>query len=146
MPAFHYSASSSESLTTQQQRLDEEVDLLGDDDLDETRSNNFSGASGHNLRTAPVLTGDALRLLGSHMFPQRATYGRLISQHRNDVPPSKPAAREIFINTNAPFSAVVCGVQVFSSLLDAWVSTKHRYSGVREKPLDFGAPRELSNQ
>lgn len=87
---------------------DPEFDLLGQDPLDIDES---SGAA-HAFRTAPVITGDAFHALGSDVFPQRALYGRIISQQ---VPgfAVRPHSPKIYINTNAPFSALVCGVQVY---------------------------------
>ena len=57
------------------------------------------------------LTEDAFNDAGMEVFPQRACYGRIIEQ---DVPgfPLRPDGQKLYVNTNAPFSAVVCGVQV----------------------------------
>lgn len=102
------------SESDQQEPSDDETDLLCEDDgIQGTPS--LSSATGHNLRTAPVITGDALRLLGTEIFPQRAIYGRVISQHGSGLLPIIPTDREVLINVNAPFSAVVCGVQVYTS-------------------------------
>lgn len=84
---------------------DPELDLLGDDIEDDT------SAYAHAYKTAPVFTGDALRILGSTVLPQRALYGRVIAQNSPDFP-VRPATPKLYINTNAPFSALVCGVQV----------------------------------
>jgi hypothetical protein len=70
-----------------------------------------SSASAHTLRTAPVLTGDAYRALGSDVIPQCALYGRVITQHAPGFDDTVESP-EVLINSNAPFSAVVCGVQV----------------------------------
>lgn len=88
--------------------LEPELDLLGDDP---SISEEGSAAMNHARRTAPVLTGDALSILGSNLIPQRALYGRIISQHSQGIP-ERATIPQIYINTNAPFSAVVCGVQV----------------------------------
>ena len=70
-------------------------------------------ATGSTFRTwtAPVFTGDALEALGSDILPQRAIYGRVLDQKVNGFPriPSSPI---LYINTNAPFSGLVCGLQV----------------------------------
>jgi hypothetical protein len=68
-------------------------------------------ASAHTIRTAPVLTGDAAKALSPDVMPQRAVYGRVFSQH---VPgfARTSALPKLYINSNAPFSALVCGVQV----------------------------------
>ena len=85
---------------------DPELELLGDD-----TSEDESTGSAHAFRTAPIFTGDALQSLGSTVLPQRALYGRVLAQN---VPtfPTHPLNRKLYINTNAPFSALVCGVQV----------------------------------
>ncbi|EKM56166.1 uncharacterized protein PHACADRAFT_145298 [Phanerochaete carnosa HHB-10118-sp] len=67
-------------------------------------------ATGHAFRTAPVFTGDALDALGPAVLPQRAVYGRVVSQ-RADGFPSSPVSPVLYINTNAPFSGLVCGLQ-----------------------------------
>ena len=89
-------------------RFDPELDLLG-----EGPSLNEEGsvAADHTRKTAPVFTGEALQALGPSVMPQRALYGRLISQHSPNLP-EKPAVPKVYFNTNAPFSAVICGVQV----------------------------------
>ena len=92
--------------------IDPELDLLGQDpSLSEEGS-----ASDHARRTAPVFTGEALQILGPSIMPQRALYGRLISQHSSNLP-EKAAVPKVYINTNAPFSAVICGVQVSRPVL-----------------------------
>ncbi|KAI0314555.1 hypothetical protein OF83DRAFT_1136202 [Amylostereum chailletii] len=85
---------------------DPELALLGDDpSLDTTASYNT-----HAFRTSPVFTGDALHELGDNIMPQRAVYGRVLAQHAAGFP-EKPTSPQLYINTNAPFSALVCGVQ-----------------------------------
>jgi hypothetical protein len=84
-----------------------EADLLGPEP-----SEGLSMLHDHAVVTAPVLTGDALQALGVEVFPQTALYGRVLSQHGNDLDP-KTLDPRVFVNTNAPFSALVCGVQVY---------------------------------
>lgn len=76
-------------------------------------------ADTHALRTAPIVTSDALFHLGQGVIPQRAVYGRLVAQHAPGFPTQcradrkgKGGAGKVYVNTNAPFSALVCGVQV----------------------------------
>ena len=87
--------------------MDPELDLLEDTQVD---ADNDS-ALHHAVKTAPAFTGDAFEILGSQALPQRALYGRLISQHAPELP-EQPSSPKLYINTNAPFSALVCGVQV----------------------------------
>jgi hypothetical protein len=77
-----------------------------------------SGAANHTLRTAPILTGEAYQALGPKWIPQCALYGRVISQNSPGFP-EKIDIPQLLVNTNAPFSAVVCGVQAnnFSALV-----------------------------
>jgi hypothetical protein len=65
----------------------------------------------HSVRTAPVFTRDALSIVGEIGLPQRAMYGRVISQHAPGFP-TELSDPKVYINTNAPFSALICGVQV----------------------------------
>lgn len=64
----------------------------------------------HSLRTAPILTGDAFAVAGERVFPQRALLGRIIAQEVEGLPKAVVSPK-LYINSNAPFSAVVCGVQ-----------------------------------
>ncbi|KIP04589.1 hypothetical protein PHLGIDRAFT_189641 [Phlebiopsis gigantea 11061_1 CR5-6] len=84
---------------------DLELELLGDD-----TSEDESTGSAHAFRTAPIFTGDALQSLGTTVLPQRALYGRVLAQQVPNFP-LRPHNRKLYINTNAPFSALVCGVQ-----------------------------------
>lgn len=86
---------------------DPELELLGGTSNGDSASNKPN----HALRTAPVFTGDALHLLGTGVMPQRALYGRVIAQKGANFE-ANPNSQKMYINTNAPFSALVCGVQV----------------------------------
>jgi hypothetical protein len=99
-----------DNLTTAQAGLLTETDLLGPDTSPEDPGSQ-TNTHDHAVVTAPVLTGDALDILGMAMFPQRALYGRVVSQHGGGMSARAENSR-LFINTNAPFSALVCGVQV----------------------------------
>ena len=87
------------------QHIHPELELLAEDDL------TSDDAEVHALRTAPIITGDALSLIGSDNLPQRAVYGQLLEQRAVGFP-LHPEVPQLYINTNAPFSALVCGVQV----------------------------------
>jgi hypothetical protein len=97
---------------------DSELELLGSHPSEESRGIDESGAGDHTLLTAPIFTGDAVQALSKEITPQLAVYGRIISQH---VPgfPDRTVSPKLYINSNTPFSALVCGVQVrllYSSL------------------------------
>ena len=88
---------------------DPELELLGDVTIsDGTPEASYNG---HTFRSAPIFTGDAFEMGGGDIMPQRAVYGSVISQHATGFP-RKVNSPKLFINTNAPFSALVCGVQV----------------------------------
>jgi hypothetical protein len=95
---------------SQRANLLDEADLLGPA-LSDNEDYRPINEHDHAVVTAPVITGDALNTLGPHSFPQTALYGRVISQHGEGLS-RKSADGRIFVNTNAPFSALVCGVQV----------------------------------
>jgi hypothetical protein len=63
----------------------------------------------HAVRTAPVFTREVLDVVyKDNIFPQRSLYGTVLaSKDTNDR-----AETSLYINTNHPFSGVVCGVQV----------------------------------
>ena len=86
---------------------DPELDLLGIDVL----GGGEDPAAKHAFKTAPVFTGDALDVLGAEVLPQRALYGRLISQNAPNLE-DHVASPKLYVNINAQFSALVCGVQV----------------------------------
>jgi hypothetical protein len=81
--------------------------LFGLEDL----NHKDSLASDHSVRTAPIFTRDALDVVGEIGLPQRAVYGSVISQHAPGFP-TRLSDPKVYINTNAPFSALICGVQV----------------------------------
>ena len=85
---------------------DPELLLLGTDPLETIPTD-----STHAARTAPIVTADAFHILGPSVFPQRALYGRIVAQHATGFA-TQPTSPKLYINTNAPFSALVCGVQV----------------------------------
>lgn len=88
--------------------IDPEDEILAlDNPTDATRSI----PADHSVITAPVFTSDALRAVGEESLPQRALYGRVVSQHAAGFPEYVENAK-IYVNTNAPFSGLVCGVQV----------------------------------
>ncbi|EIN04825.1 hypothetical protein PUNSTDRAFT_138025 [Punctularia strigosozonata HHB-11173 SS5] len=62
------------------------------------------------LQAAPVFTGEALALAGEATFPQHALYGLVLEQEATGFA-STVQSSEVFVNSNAPFSALVCGVQ-----------------------------------
>jgi hypothetical protein len=73
------------------------------------------GGSGpdHAVRTAPVFTKQALGIIGESVLPQRALYGSVLAQRAPGFSESIDTSdAKLYINTNAPFSGVVCGVQV----------------------------------
>lgn len=95
-------------------------------------------AGDHSVRTAPVFTSEALAVLGEGVMPQRAVYGSVLSLHgggggggsnESDEETMQGRGSRLYMNTNAPFSAVVCGLQVRFILLRKecyWLSVHGR--------------------
>lgn len=71
----------------------------------------LSLAGSHSMRTAPLFTNEALNVIGTTVLPQRAVYGNVLHSLQEPSPLTK-----LYVNTNAPFSAVVCGLQVRMSI------------------------------
>lgn len=67
-------------------------------------------AERHELATSPLVTFDAYRRAAS-VFPQLAVFGSILEQNANGFD-STPSDCRLYMNTNTPLSAVVCGVQV----------------------------------
>lgn len=65
---------------------DPELELLGEHSTNSEGIDEYAGV-GHIQRTAPVLTGDAITILGDNIIPQRAVYGRVLAQHVSGCPP-----------------------------------------------------------
>ncbi|THH33568.1 hypothetical protein EUX98_g516 [Antrodiella citrinella] len=111
--------------------------LLGHIELD-TRE-----ATDHEVRTAPIFTRDAYIAAGGAVcFPQRGVLGTVLSM--GDMPGTegtKPDDSRLYVNSNAPFSALVCGVQgsgkshTVSVLLEDMLIPKYSPLGKLEKPL-----------
>ncbi|KAG8984461.1 hypothetical protein FRB94_004903 [Tulasnella sp. JGI-2019a] len=66
----------------------------------------------HQVVTAPLITADAYQLGKdiSKAIPQYGVIGSIISVHSHNAVETC-GDRRLYLNTNAPFSAVVCGVQ-----------------------------------
>jgi hypothetical protein len=63
----------------------------------------------HELRTAPLVSKDAIALRGN--FAQRGFMGSVFSVHAEDLPSNTTDPR-VYMNLDAPSSGLVCGVQV----------------------------------
>lgn len=92
---------------------DPESELLS---LDSCRGQHGRGID-HAVRTAPVFTREALDVVGEEAMPQRALYGIVLAQRAPGFPEviSGVSKAKLYINTNSPFSGVVCGDQVRST-------------------------------
>jgi hypothetical protein len=97
------------ALIAEESHLEAGMDLLGEEPVD--GGNDIFDIRDHSLVTSPIVTGDVLATLGRDVFPQTALYGRILSQHAYELP-LKPQDVRLFINSNAPSSGLVCGVQV----------------------------------
>ncbi|KAL7415760.1 hypothetical protein BDY24DRAFT_382124 [Mrakia frigida] len=91
-----------------QRRLLGMMDLLGDDE-------DVEGTCGrHETITAPIFSHDALETYSEEVqqrdFPQYGLFGRLLETHSR-VHAKKPESPFLYLNSNTPLSAVICGVQ-----------------------------------
>ena len=112
---------------------DPEMALLGEGVPD----TELDGADNHTFKTAPVFTGDAYNALGPDCLPQKALYGRLLQQD-NGEQGGNITTPKLYINTNTPFSALICGVQA-SRVITRYDNVINPPPGLREKPLYFSA-------
>ncbi|KAF9247148.1 hypothetical protein BU15DRAFT_84696 [Melanogaster broomeanus] len=117
----------------------DELSLLHDSSV------NVRGRSkDHELRTAPIVTRDAYVAAGYREHTtQYGVLGRALSilYYSNKSQAYSPLDPRLYINTNAPFSAVVCGVQgsgkshTVSILLETMFIPSLRQIGSLQKPL-----------
>ncbi|KAG8991919.1 hypothetical protein FRB93_002539 [Tulasnella sp. JGI-2019a] len=80
-------------------------ELLEFDLLDVRMSNELP----HEVITAPLMTRDAYQLVATGI-PQYGVIGSIISVHAHNAVEHHSDPR-LYLNTNTPFSAIVCGVQ-----------------------------------
>ncbi|OAX42919.1 hypothetical protein K503DRAFT_766314 [Rhizopogon vinicolor AM-OR11-026] len=114
----------------------EELELLHDSIADPRGK-----SRDHELRTAPIITRDAYVAAGYREgATQYGVLGSVLSiHHKNAI--YKPVNPQLYVNTNAPFSAVVCGVQgsgkshTVSLLLESMFIPNMRSTGTLQKPL-----------
>ena len=124
--------------------FDPELDLLSEEPAP---GEHTASASSHALRTAPIFTGDVLDELSHRIFPQRALYGRVIAQHTSSSSQSDEiVSPKLYINTNTPFSALVCGVQVRANSDWSRAPETLLCPGLGEKPLDVRVAGKLLDQ
>ncbi|EGO27487.1 hypothetical protein SERLADRAFT_406567 [Serpula lacrymans var. lacrymans S7.9] len=115
---------------------DPEMHLLQDDPT------TVSGRSrDHELKTAPIFTRDAYVAAGYREHTtQYGVMGKTLSIY-SKANRYTPADARLYINTNAPFSAVVCGVQgsgkshTVSILLENMFISNFRQIGSLQRPL-----------
>ncbi|KAJ8595321.1 hypothetical protein M405DRAFT_728350 [Rhizopogon salebrosus TDB-379] len=114
----------------------EELELLHDS-ITDTRGK----SKDHELRTAPIITRDAYVAAGYREgATQYGVLGSVLSIHSKNIT-YKPVNPQLYVNTNAPFSAIVCGVQgsgkshTVSLLLESMFIPTMRSIGTLQKPL-----------
>lgn len=115
----------------------EELELLHDS-ISDTRGR----SKDHELNTAPIITRDAyVAAAYRECATQYGVLGSILSIHNKYNLPYKPVNPQLYVNTNAPFSAVVCGVQgsgkshTVSLLLESMFIPNIRSTGTLQKPL-----------
>ncbi|KII95332.1 hypothetical protein PLICRDRAFT_169996 [Plicaturopsis crispa FD-325 SS-3] len=114
----------------------EELRLLDDDSSDQ-----IGDSRDHEMRTAPLMTRDAFIAAG---YPGTATQygvmGKVLSVYSGQEREETRDPR-LYVNTNAPFSAIVCGVQgsgkshTVSTLLENMFIPNFPQIGSLQKPL-----------
>ncbi|KAJ3551358.1 hypothetical protein NM688_g4749 [Phlebia brevispora] len=107
----------------------EELQLLNHSALNERSTKD------HELCTAPLVTRGAYLAAGAKdAFPQRGLLGAVVASESSSDP-------RIYLNTNAPFSALVCGVQgsgkshTVSVILENMLISGYPATGHLEKSL-----------
>jgi hypothetical protein len=118
---------------TAESAFDPEDELLGSGN-----SQHCEGGAGsdHAVRTGPVFTKAALNIIGDHVLPQRTLYGSVLAQHAPGFPETLDSRNaKLYVNTNAPFSGVVCGVQVSQSSTTLIISLHVQHVGFRKEPF-----------
>ena len=91
------------------QELDDELELLS-----AMRIMEKDGSPQHELKTAPLFTRDAFSA-APYLFPHRGFIASVLRQNRTGLA-RLPNDSRLYVNTQTPFSAVVCGVQVRDTL------------------------------
>ncbi|KAI6105717.1 hypothetical protein EDD17DRAFT_308389 [Pisolithus thermaeus] len=109
--------------------------------LHDNPSNLKARSKEHEVRTAPIITRDAYVAAGYHeQTSQYGVLGRTMSIF-NGLTPYTPLDPRLYVNTNAPFSAVICGVQgsgkshTVSVLLESMFIPNLPPIGALKKPL-----------
>ncbi|PPQ99049.1 hypothetical protein CVT24_003609 [Panaeolus cyanescens] len=118
-----------------------EWQLLDDNTSDDSGDEDREPMSQHDVATAPLFTREAFQLTkGGRRVAQYGVLGKAISAHHQDVVETFEDPR-LYINTNAPFSAIICGVQgsgkshTVSTILENMLISKFQPIGTLEKPL-----------
>ncbi|KAJ3549529.1 hypothetical protein NMY22_g852 [Coprinellus aureogranulatus] len=114
-------------------------DSSSDDESDEEKLRKMSN---HDLKTAPIFMREALALLSSKskISAQYGVLGKTIGIYDSDrvYTPSDP---RLYINTNAPFSAIICGVQgsgkshTLGAILESMLISRFSPIGQLNRPL-----------
>ncbi|KAI5124461.1 hypothetical protein M0805_008344 [Coniferiporia weirii] len=121
--------------------------------------NGTGGSESHDLLTAPLMTRSALLASGKNKA-QYGVLGEIATIHLKRTC-SKPEAHDsrLYMNCNAPFSALVCGVQgsgkshTVSTMLENMFTAKDERIGTLSKPLcglvlhlGDGGPQSIPNE
>ncbi|THH12311.1 hypothetical protein EW146_g7741 [Bondarzewia mesenterica] len=95
--------------SSENSELDNELLLL--DNLSFASDSGNDGGN-HELKTAPIFTRDAyIEANLDQNIMQYGVLGTVVNIQSPSSAKSVPSDRRLYLNTNAPFSAVVCGVQ-----------------------------------
>ncbi|KZT72717.1 hypothetical protein DAEQUDRAFT_805007, partial [Daedalea quercina L-15889] len=112
--------------------------------LSHIRKDDHRDSSDHELRTAPIVTREAFIAAGGHAsFPQRGLLGSVVEIYDKSGTRTYDGGGEqrIYLNTNTPFSTLVCGVQgsgkshTVSVMLENMLIPAYSCIGTIRKPL-----------
>ncbi|KAF8992060.1 hypothetical protein BDQ17DRAFT_1370044 [Cyathus striatus] len=120
----------------------EEWQMLDDSTIFDSGQPHANEIAAHDIDTAPLLTRDAFEKI-SNTFDYATQYGllgRIISVQSKGIMETTNDSR-LYLNTNAPFSAIVCGVQgsgkshTVSTILENMLIPGFSAVGTLAKPL-----------
>jgi hypothetical protein len=87
--------------------LDNQLQLLGLQDRSE--NSHMRNVATGDVRDAVLFSTEVLKQHGSSLLPQYALLGAVC--HGNEMYTTEPSDPRLFLNTNVPFSAFICGLQ-----------------------------------
>ncbi|KAF9008922.1 hypothetical protein BDQ17DRAFT_1301128 [Cyathus striatus] len=142
MPTDHSNSSHSSMSGCDDTSASEEWQMLDDPTDFDSGKPYAEEIAGHDLDTTPLLTRDAFEKISDTLdyATQYGLLGRIISVQSKGIAETTNDSR-LYLNTNAPFSAIVCGVQgsgkshTVSTILESMLIPGFSAVGTLVKPL-----------